>query len=391
MNAVLPSFILSVTLFGNIYGKATCDFDQSLQPGWTYRIQSTGFPRRYVPGSKCRWVARAPWDQRVNVTCKSFNLPHSHGCQVDRLEIQDGNGRIAPLCEGRGFTYVTKSSRLTLTLVTNPNSLGGSFRCTVEAVESKECVCGRKNAPTTYRGNETAVHEYPFMAAIIDNRTHELVCSGTIINKKQVLTAAHCLAGRARDTFKVLVGAHDLKNVEATPGSMFFRTESFVSHENYSASTFDYDIALITVDGEFVFNEIISPVCLPFQRRSDSFVNEFTGVFGWGADHIVNGSMNALRKVMVGVISPYTCKSTYPNLTKRHICTQQRNIDLCGLNSGGPLTLRNDVSDQFVQIGILNKGPLCGPSARGLNFRVGLQLDWIEKNSPPDINFCTAE
>lgn len=60
-------------------------------------------------------------------------------------------------------------------------------------------------------GKETGINEYPMMAGVIDSVNKILYCGATIINDRQVVTAAHCLVdNRNPMTLGVLVGEHDL-------------------------------------------------------------------------------------------------------------------------------------------------------------------------------------
>ena len=61
-----------------------------------------------------------------------------------------------------------------------------------------------------HEGVETDVNEYPMVAGLIDTQRRVLVCGATIINKRQVLTAAQCVAGKSTNQIGVLVGDHDL-------------------------------------------------------------------------------------------------------------------------------------------------------------------------------------
>lgn len=56
-------------------------------------------------------------------------------------------------------------------------------------------LCGHINQPKIVGGNKTGVFDYPWMALLayrIGSKT-DFRCGGTIINKKYIITAAHCV------------------------------------------------------------------------------------------------------------------------------------------------------------------------------------------------------
>lgn len=69
-------------------------------------------------------------------------------------------------------------------------------------------------------GEDTGVHEYPMMAEVID-ASGGIICGATIVNNKQVITAAHCISGRNYNSVGVLVGDHDLST------SKFYITKKY--------------------------------------------------------------------------------------------------------------------------------------------------------------------
>ena len=97
----------------------------------------------------------------------------------------------------------------------------------------------------------------------------EQYCSGTIISKKLVLTAASCLDPNNVDTDSLgLVFGSDQGEDQG-----FFSDERNINrtfiHPSFDGNSSYYDVALIEVDDELEFDDIIQPICLPQYGEKD--------------------------------------------------------------------------------------------------------------------------
>ena len=110
-------------------------------------------------------------------------------------------------------------------------------------------------------------------------------CSGTLINKKFVLTAAHCLDRVNIQSLSLVFGSDDLKDEDE-----FFRVErdirrTFV-HPKYNDQFHYFDLALIETDSELEFSGGIQAICLPERAilDVDSRMNDGVTLTGYGAE-----------------------------------------------------------------------------------------------------------
>merc|ERR1712062_679105 len=103
-------------------------------------------------------------------------------------------------------------------------------------------------------------------------------CSGTIISKKLVLTAASCLNPNNVDTdsLGLVFGS------EQGEDQGFFSDERNINrtfiHPSFDGNSSYYDVALIEVDDELEFDDIIQPICLPQYGEKDVDSRENTVV-----------------------------------------------------------------------------------------------------------------
>merc|ERR1719400_976829 len=57
-------------------------------------------------------------------------------------------------------------------------------------------------------GEEAPKHEFPWQVSLKSFGSH--ICGGSIVNKNQILTAAHCCQGQLAALDSIVAGAHDM-------------------------------------------------------------------------------------------------------------------------------------------------------------------------------------
>lgn len=126
-------------------------------------------------------------------------------------------------------------------------------------------------------GTSAIKAEFPFAASIcsISGEHFNHDCSGTIISKHFVLTAAHCIQPTLRQFFVVFVGSRHRQ--KGTPHSI----EKVHVPKSYNSLSMYDDIALLQLTNPIIFSPKIASIPLNPNYIGDDLT---AIVIGWGAE-----------------------------------------------------------------------------------------------------------
>lgn len=117
--------------------------------------------------------------------------------------------------------------------------------------------------------------QFTYQAQIVKNLSGDypyMVCSGSILSEKVIITAAHCLKLK-ESNYYVFVGSPYRYQGEK------YSIKSFHRHEQYDRISFVHDIGLIELKDVIKFSKDIAPIAINRNYIGDNI----TGVVsGWG-------------------------------------------------------------------------------------------------------------
>ncbi|GJQ80450.1 hypothetical protein Trydic_g12348 [Trypoxylus dichotomus] len=221
---------------------------------------------------------------------------------------------------------------------------------------------GRSGNFRIFGGSDAADGAYPFMVSIrMFYNSH--ICGGTILNRRWILTAAHCVVGMNTSDIFAAVGTNTLDS-----RAIGRRFRKIVIHPKFNnTGYYSNDIAMILVTVPFKYNSRIAPVAINggFPR---SILN--VTVIGWGRTTKYGLASNKLQEFSTQTISrPFCSEYYYGMVTSKTICTMYREGNgICDGDSGGPL-LQTGIKVQLAIVGI-NSEEGCGLVLPDLNTRV---------------------
>merc|ERR1712193_498712 len=215
------------------------------------------------------------------------------------------------------------------------------------------------------------------------------ICGGTIVNKRFVITAAHCYNSMFT-TMQVIVGEHNVcDNPQGSPneGGKLIKVKKMTLHPDYNSRTIDNDIAVLELAEDLTFTKKIKPACLPSSETKDysgsaSTVSGWGGTIGYGPNDQQPQQPRQcnLKETIVKLLKgsdPMCSKYLKTSSSKIKLCAFAKDTDACQGDSGGPLTVPEN--GKYTLVGVVSYGSGCASSSTpGVYVRVQGFLPWIK-------------
>ncbi|CAG9864949.1 unnamed protein product [Phyllotreta striolata] len=233
-------------------------------------------------------------------------------------------------------------------------------------------------------GEEAGFGTFPWQAYI---RIGSSRCGGSLVSRKHVVTAGHCVARATPRQVHVTLGDYVINSaVEPLPAYTFGVVNIQVHpYFKFTPQADRFDVAVLRLDRAAHNLPHIVPICLP--PHGENFLGEAGVAAGWGA--LSPGSRlrpQTLQAVKVPVIDNKQCerwhrsKGISVTIYDEMMCAGYKNggRDSCQGDSGGPLMLQK--AGRWFLIGIVSAGYSCAqPGQPGIYHRVAHTVDWISR------------
>ena len=176
-------------------------------------------------------------------------------------------------------------------------------------------------------------HKYPWIA-FLESHKGFVACGGSLLNKRVILTAAHCMdkEGLKPEDLTVNLGVHQNPLRFNESGVVRVGVQKILQHPDYvrEGPAIYYDYSLLTLMEEVEFSDRVGSIALP-NDQSQQYVGTGAVVAGWGATRSFGEMTDVLMETNVMVLASDKCGlySKDFDITEEMVCAGAPFTDAC--------------------------------------------------------------
>ncbi|XP_055608582.1 coagulation factor IX-like [Uranotaenia lowii] len=235
--------------------------------------------------------------------------------------------------------------------------------------------------------------QLPWTVPLFDQEDHDnpvFICGSTIINRRFLITAAHCVYGihdfLPAERILPVPGMYNIDNFLEKDAHLV-QVEFVIPHGNYlhDEPLNDADVALLKLKEELCLSEHIIPVCI-WRGEDDlgKILNQESIVAGWGLTE--RGQTKVPTFIRSYIVERKQC---YTNLERSYpfnakiFCADGRGSVPCRGDSGSGLVIKQ--GNQYFLRGVVSKGTVdrntlkCDPQKYAVYTDVARFRAWMRK------------
>ncbi|XP_063918856.1 uncharacterized protein LOC135134166 [Zophobas morio] len=267
-----------------------------------------------------------------------------------------------------------------------------------------EPVCGQKTieaTPLIVGGNNVTKGDYPWHVALYTKNNKVLICGGSLISQRIVVTAAHCIANERgnvldKENYVIAVGKYynDFDDPRDRYEAQFSELEDMFVAETYKGEIQNYlgDLAILVSKKPFTLSRRVQPVCLDVGQNHVLATNEMGYVTGWGFTLANSTISEVLKELKVPSVSTSECLKNFPEdfeayVTFDKMCAGhfEKGESICRGDTGGGLVFKHE--GRYYLTGVASLSPIsptvaggCDTQTYALYTKVSTYMNFILAN-----------
>lgn len=254
-----------------------------------------------------------------------------------------------------------------------------TFSTFTQAADLRVQLKKQQNLPRIIGGVPATEGERPWMVSLQFYGEH--VCGASVIDRRWVLTAAHCVEDLQDGDIANLSIRTNLVDLQDSQAGEQHSVKAVFNNPGYAQGD-STDIALLELNTSV--SDLTPSIALatPAIMLASGQPGSTASVSGWGNTSTTGEVFpNELMEVQVPLVSNEVCNSSEAyngQIQDTEICAgfSQGGKDSCQGDSGGPLVIRHE--GEYVQAGVVSWGDGCAlPNKYGVYARVAAFNDWI--------------